>query len=135
MADLRLWSSFLTSFNGRSFFLEDHWHSSDKLELYTGAAGSLCFGSVFGKKWCYVKWPDNWLHLNITMLEFCPIILNLYLWGHQMRNRCILFLTDNEALVHVINKQSCKDKRLMVFFCTEITCSTYMYLCTKQHPF
>ena len=39
----------------------------------------------------------------------------LYLWGHQMQNRCILFLRDNEALVYVINKQSCKDKNLMFF--------------------
>ena len=55
------------------------------------------------------------LHQNIAMLEFYPIVLSLYLWGHQMRNRCILFLTDNEALVYVINKQSCKDKHLMFF--------------------
>ena len=26
-----------------------------------------------------------------------------------------LFFTDNEAVVHAINKQSCKDKRLMYF--------------------
>ncbi len=32
-----------------------------------------------------------------------------------MRNHSILFFTDNEALVHVINKQSCRDKTLMVF--------------------
>ena len=32
-----------------------------------------------------------------------------------MRNHSILFFTDNEALVHVINKQSCPDKTLMVF--------------------
>ena len=32
-----------------------------------------------------------------------------------MRNCCILFLTDNEALVYVINKQYCKNKRLMFF--------------------
>ena len=49
------------------------------------------------------------------MLEFYPIVLSLYLRGHQMQNRSILFLTDNEALVHVINKQSCKNKILMFF--------------------
>jgi hypothetical protein len=32
-----------------------------------------------------------------------------------MANHSILFFTDNEALVHVINKQSCKDKALMFF--------------------
>ena len=27
-----------------------------------------------------------------------------------MSNQCILFFTDNESLVHVINRQTCKDK-------------------------
>ena len=113
--DLQLWQSFLTNFNGRTFFLEDTWSSSDKLQLYTDAAGALGFGAVFGSKWCYGKWPSNWLHRNIAFLEFYPIVLSLHLWGHEMQNRCILFFTDNEALVHVINKQSCKDKALMFF--------------------
>ena len=98
-----------------NFFLQDFWDSSDKLGLFTDAAGSLGFGAVFGKKWCYRKWPDNWLHQNIALLEFYPLVLSLYLWGHHMKNRSILFLTDNEALVYVINKQSCKDKNLMFF--------------------
>ena len=58
-ADLKLWQSFLAGFNGRSFFLDDVWDGSDKLELYTDAAGSLGFGAVFGSKWCYGKWPDT----------------------------------------------------------------------------
>ena len=33
--------------------------------------------------------------------------------AHDMQNQRILFFTDNEALVHVINKQSCRDKNLM----------------------
>jgi hypothetical protein len=32
-----------------------------------------------------------------------------------MANRSVLFFTDNEALVYVINKQSCRDKTLMQF--------------------
>ena len=32
-----------------------------------------------------------------------------------MHNQCILFLTDNEALVSVINKQTSKDSDLMTF--------------------
>ena len=85
----------------RYIFLEDVWDSSDKLELFTDPAGSLGFGAVFGKKWCYGKWPHNWLHQNIAMLEFYSIVLSLYLWGHHMKNRSILFLTNNEALVYV----------------------------------
>ena len=58
--------------------------------------------------------PD-WAYCNIAILEFYPIVLSLYLWGREMSNQCVLFFTDNEALVHVINKQSCKDKPLMRF--------------------
>lgn len=32
-----------------------------------------------------------------------------------MANRRNLFFTDNKALVHVINKQSCRDPQLMFF--------------------
>lgn len=32
-----------------------------------------------------------------------------------MRNQGITFFTDNEALVHVINENSCRDKLLMSF--------------------
>ena len=62
-----------------------------------------------------VRWPSEWAYTNIATLEFFPIVLSLFLWGHEMKNRCILFFTDNEVLVHVINKQSCRDKILMSF--------------------
>ena len=32
-----------------------------------------------------------------------------------MKSQCISFFTDNESLVHVIHKQSCKDKQFMIF--------------------
>ena len=75
--------------------------------------GFKSFRAVFGSKWCYGVWPVEWTAFNIAFLEFYPIVLSLSLWVDQMRNRCILFLTDNESLV---KKQSCKDKQLMIFF-------------------
>ena len=114
-ADLRLWLAFLSHFNGKSFFLHDEWFNSHKLNLFTDASGALGFGALFGTHWCYGRWPNEWAYKNIAILEFYPIVLSLFLWGHEMQNHCILFFTDNEALVHVINKQSCRDKRLMSF--------------------
>ena len=73
------------------------------------------FGALFGSHWCYGKWPPNWQYQNIAILEFYPIVLSLYLWGAAMSNQCILFFTENESLVHVINKQTCKDRVLMAF--------------------
>lgn len=60
--------------------LKDFWDSSDKLELFTDAAGSLGFGAVLGKEWCYGKWPGNWLHQNIALLDFIQLFL-VYIYG------------------------------------------------------
>ena len=111
--DLRMWQEFLSSFNGKSLFLDDHWSNNHKLNLYTDASGAIGFGAIFGLDWCYGKWPATWRNYNIAILEFYPIVLSLYLWGHKMHNQCIIFFTDNEALVSVINKQTSKDSGLM----------------------
>ena len=101
-----VWQTFLSGFNGRPFFLSDDWYDSHQLQLYTDASGTLGFGAIFGRHWCYGEWPDSWRHRNIAHLEFYPIVLSLHMWGHKMQNRRVLFFTDNEALVHVLNKQS-----------------------------
>ena len=80
-ADLRIWQEFLLNFNGRSFFLEDRWYSSQHLHLFTDAAGSLGFGAIFGDRWCYGEWPSNWKGKNIAILEFYPIVLSIYSLG------------------------------------------------------
>ena len=79
--NLNLWLSFLSNFNGKSFFLEDTWLNSPKLGLFTDASGALGFGN----------WPSNWQYQNIAILEFYPIVLSLYLWGAAMSNQRILF--------------------------------------------
>ena len=38
-ADIKLWLTFLDNFNGRAFFLSDHWETFATLQLYTDAAG------------------------------------------------------------------------------------------------
>ena len=114
-ADLVTWSNFLHQFNGRSLFLHDHWVDSSTLRLFTDASGALGYGAIFGTEWCYGEWPGSWKGLNIAILEFFPILLSVLLWGSKMRNRRIVFFTDNEALVHVINKASCRDTVLMGF--------------------
>ena len=108
--DLKVWQQFLSGFNGRSFFLSDEWSNSHQLQLYTDASGAIGFGAVFGEHWCYGEWPESWRHRNIVFLEFYPIVLSLHLWGHAIKDQRILFFTDNEALVHVINKQTCRDR-------------------------
>ena len=58
--DLKVWQSFLANFNARSFFLEETWYSSTKLDLYTDSSGALGFGAIFVSRWCFGKWPATW---------------------------------------------------------------------------
>lgn len=113
-ADLQVWMRFLVGFNGRAFFLDDLWVTSATLELFTDAAGSKGYGAVFGRKWFYGSWPKSWSSLNITFLEFFPIVIALHIWGPSMANKCVCFVTDNAALVEVINRQTSKHKRIML---------------------
>ena len=113
-ADLKVWMRFLAGFNARAFFLDDLWVTSATLELFTDAAGSKGYGAVFGWKWFYGSWPETWSSLNITFLEFFPIDLALHIWGSTMANKCVCFVTDNSALVDVINRQTSKHKLIMI---------------------
>jgi hypothetical protein len=51
-ADLRIWQTFLSSFNGVSIFRDEAWLNSTKLNLFTDASGSIGFGAIFGTEWC-----------------------------------------------------------------------------------
>ena len=73
------------------------------LALYLATFAFMGLGLRNGKK------------LNIVVLEFFPIVLIVYLWGHLMQNQRILFYTDNAALVKIINKTTSQDPTVMIF--------------------
>ena len=112
--DLQVWLNFLRSYNGKSFFLGSRWYTSKTLKLFTDAAGSLGYAAIFGKQWFFGEWPAVWKTFNITILEFFPIVLAIEIWGPLMRNKCIVFFSDNQAVVEIINKQTSKDRSIMV---------------------
>ena len=112
--DLTTWLEFLDNHNGINMFIDECWASSDKLRLYTDASGSIGYGGFLNTSWFYGKWPVQCVSLNITILELYPIVLSLYIFGQQLKNKCVLFLTDNEAVVHIINRQTSKDKQIMI---------------------
>lgn len=45
--------------------------------------------------------------------NFFPIVLAVELWGYKMANSKVLFLSDNQAVVEIINKQTCKNYVVM----------------------
>ena len=121
--DLQVWLNFLRSYNGKSFFLGSRWYTSKTLKLFTDAAGSLGYAAIFGKHWFFGEWPAVWKTFNITILEFFPIVLAIEIWGPLMRNKCIVFFSDNQAVVEIINKQTSKDRSIMVLLRHFVLCT------------
>lgn len=59
-------------------------------------------------------WPEQIKDLPITFKEIFPIVLALEIWGQELRDQCIILHIDNIAAVYILNKQSSKDKDIMV---------------------
>lgn len=106
--DIRAWQLFVNHFNGKNLLLHKRWVTSDTLHLHTDASGSIGYGAILQLHWFYGTWPDGWLSYNITFKELLPIVLALEIWGSHIKDQCIVLHTDNNAVVHIINKQTCK---------------------------
>lgn len=50
---------------------------------------------------------------SITVKELFPIVAAIEIWGQNLSNCSIMFLSDNLAVVHIINKMSSKDSMIM----------------------
>ena len=110
--DLKLWLTFLRDFNGKSFFHSSALLSSCKLHLQTDASGSIGYGAVFGTNWFQGLWPEPWKSFSIAVLEFYPLVAAVKVWGESFRDKNVVFVTDNQAIVSVVNNQNAKDKQL-----------------------
>ena len=110
--DLSAWKIFLDQFNGTYICMSNRWVSSNTLKLFTDASGSG-FAAVFGGRWIQGHFPEEWSSVNIAVKELLPIVLSVQLWGHQIQNTKILFMSDNQSVVFMINKKTSKDPMLM----------------------
>ena len=108
--DLKVFLTFLETYNGVSFYREQFFMSENVIDLFTDAAKMLGYGAWFHNYWFSIPWPSEyWKEQNITLLELIPIVLALNTWGGILKNQVVLIHTDNDALHHVINKQYSKE--------------------------
>lgn len=120
--DLRLWLTFLDNYNGKSFFLTPTIQSSDSLRFFTDASAAIGYGAVFKTSWFQGRWPEPWKAFPITVLEFFPIVVACMVWGDKLANKRVEFMTDNEALVSIINKQTSKNGQVMYLLRKLVLC-------------
>ena len=112
--DLSAWLIFVEFFNGSNLLLQERWITSPALDLHTDASGSLGYGAIFKEHWIMGAWPEHLIDFPITFKEIFPVVLALEIWGNELRNQCIILHIDNMAAVYILNKQSSRDKDIMV---------------------
>jgi hypothetical protein len=117
--DLKMWLVFLNEFNGVSVFNEPAFITNADALLFTdsSAAKGNGFGAFFQGSWICKPWPKEWhdrgYTKDITLLEYFPILVAIYVWGDRLRNKKVLFYCDNKSVVQVINTQTSKSADLM----------------------
>ena len=116
--DLEMWKTFLSTWNGRSFFLDTAVTPSPDLELYTDASGTVGFGGFFQGKWFQGKWPPH-LQINkaqgisIEWQELFPIVVACAIWHPFFTGKRLQFWCDNESVVAIINSGHSRAPRIM----------------------
>jgi hypothetical protein len=128
-SDLLVWKEFLHNFNGLSYIPEKNWSTNYDLQLFTDSAGveTKGCGAFYAGKWAHLQWHTEWkstpLLRDITYLELIPIALAIFLWGQEFRNKNVIFFSDNEAVVSILNSKTSKSKIVMsllrfIIYCT-----------------
>ena len=77
------------------------------------------YGATFGKYWVQERYKGDWVkmfekgHIGITTLELYPILVLIGMFGHRIKNSTVVFHSDNDGVVKILNKQSSTDKIIM----------------------
>lgn len=126
-ADLRWWSVFLASWNGRSLFLDTGWTPSPQMELYTDASSTIGYGAYYNGQWFAGTWAADPCNEDIAYKELYAIVLAVNTWGHLWPRRRILFHCDNAAVVAVVRSGTSRSPPLMAL----LRC--LFYICAHYH--
>ena len=111
--DLRWWHHFLSDWHGVSFWLFPGLVPEAGVEVSPDAAGSIGFGAYLKGFWFAGSWAPSKQQQSIAYKELFPVVIAAHVWGHMWCKRHVLFRSDNEAVVHILNTRTSKVPSLM----------------------
>lgn len=126
--DLMWWRAFAQQWNGRSFFLSPKWIPSTSLQLFTDSSGTIGYGAYYQDHWFQGKWKHGEFNQSIQWKELYPIVLAAATWGHHWSSKRILFLSDNQAVVSILQSGTSRSPEIMSL----VRC---LHLCAAKHNF
>lgn len=83
------------------------------IEVASVAAGTFGFGAYFQGFWFF--WPvvAPQLSQSIAYTELFPVVVAAHVCGSQWSQKHVLFHSDNEAVVHMLNSRTSRTPSLM----------------------
>jgi hypothetical protein len=119
--DVRWWHSFVSRWNGVSLLYELNWLNAEgeAVSLETDACKDG-YGAVYGVQWFAGRWSPEQIAaaqrskiISMPFMELHALVQAAYAWGPQWAGKKVIFLTDCEVAVHVIEAKDGKVEALM----------------------
>ena len=111
--DLLWWHQFLSDWHGVSFWLFPGLLPEADVEVASDAAGSIGFRAYLKGFWFAGSWASSQQQQSIAYKELFPVVIAGHVWGHMWCKKHVLFRSDNDAVVHVLNSRTSKVPCLM----------------------
>ena len=82
--------------------------------MSSDAAGSIGFGAYLKGFWFAGSWAPSQQQQSIAYKELFPVVIAAHVWGHMWCKRHVLFHSDNEVVVHILNTRTSKVPTIIV---------------------
>ena len=133
ISDLEMWCQFLISYNAKELYADRQKLSSQTEHIFTDAS-SLGYGGTFQNEYFYGRFPPHWHKYDIQVKEFFPIFLLFSVKANAFRDKHLIIRTDNTSVAAAINRQTSKNKDLMVLLRKFVLLLLkYNIKCTAHH--
>jgi hypothetical protein len=111
--DLEWRHKFLSTWHGVSFWLYPGIPVITDLQVVSDASGAIGYGAFYNQEWFNGVWVETQVTQSIAYKELFPIVLAAHVWGQGWAKQHILFRSDNEAVVFMLNSRTSKVPELM----------------------
>ena len=76
------------------------------------SSGAWGCGALWSSKWIQFQWNSNFTAESIAVKELVPVVMAAAVWGHQWKGQVIPFVSNNEAVVQVLNAGHAREESL-----------------------
>ena len=83
--------------------------------MYADTSAEIGFGAFIEGRGTNGRWPlaIRCMKLSIAFLDFFPNMLAPSLWGSVLHHKRVVFWSDNQAVVAIINRQTSRCPQIM----------------------